>query len=118
MDNAHHFKTVLSHQNVVGVLVFLHDIGGESKTTIIWKEGLGGNYASVRRSVEKLRDAGLVTMSPVERRSNHILIRLTPLGWEVSELLARANVLVVSGEMDLSPEECDPDDHSDADRNR
>ena len=62
-------------------MVFLHDIGGESKTTIIWKEGLGGNYASVRRSVEKLRDAGLVTMNPVERRSNHILIRLTPLGW-------------------------------------
>lgn len=118
MDDAHQFKTVLSHQNVVGVLVFLHDVGGESKTTIIWKEGLGGNYSSIRRSVEKLRDVGLVTMNMVERRSNHMLIRLTPLGWEVSELLSRANRLVVTGELDIAAEGREETYSSDADRNR
>lgn len=100
MVTSHPSKTVLSTPNAVGILVFLHTVGGTSKATIIWN-GLGGNYASVKYAIERLRKDGLVTVTEVEGRSRHILVELTDLGRSVAELLKPANDLVLRDEIDL-----------------
>lgn len=92
MRNPQQNRSVLSNQNAVPLLIYLYENNGSAKSSHIMEAV--PNFNSIKNVGEKLRDAGLISITecPGEQpgRRNYIQFKLTETGFEVAKHLKKA----------------------------